>query len=622
MKNLKYIYLVIFLAFAGCNDDKFLEREPTDILAEDQVWANEDLVFSVLADLYNRLPDYQGLENWWEYANFDEAFGSNAGDYWRHQNQEYSYWDWRMWDYGYIRDLNLFIEKCEAAPEISADAKTQFLAEARFIRAMVYFEHVKRMGGVPLILEPLEYDNSGDPSYLQFPRAKEHEVYDFVIAEMEAVKNALPDGGTKSRATKGAALALISRAALYAGSIANYGQLTPEVSLPGGEVGIPASMADGYYTKSLNASEELIGLGTYKLYDQDPDKSENYTNIFLNKSSNNEVILAKDFLVQGRTHGFTIENIPRSLREENTSGGKINPSLNLVQSYELLDNTFAELPTKDASGNPIYYDDPMDIFAGRDPRLFGTVIVPGSTFRGKEVDIWAGYKLEDGTVITSGELGGQAELPGSSSPVQVVGFDGPIDQLEWSAQNGFYLRKYVDTSVGSGQRGTGSSVWLIRFRYAEVLLNAAEAAWELGKLDKAAKYMNQVRRRAGFPIDLTPGEIDFDRIVHERKVELAFENHILWDYKRWRLAHRVWNGVTTGLTNNPGDALAVSTRVFGLKPYKYYDLGSPNNGKWLFEEFVPAPVFNAHRFRLGNYYSQIGDGIRNNNPKIVRNPNQ
>lgn len=622
MKNLKYIYLVIFLAFAGCNDDKFLEREPTDILAEDQVWANEDLVFSVLADLYNRLPDYQGLENWWEYANFDEAFGSNAGDYWRHQNQEYEYDNWEMWDYTYIRDLNLFIQKCEAATEISADAKVRFLAEARFIRAMVYFEHVKRMGGVPLILAPLEYDNSGDPSYLQFPRAKEHEVYDFVIAEMEAVKNALPDGGTKSRATKGAALALISRAALYAGSIANYGQLTPEVSLPGGEVGIPASMADGYYTKSLNASEELIGLGTYELYDQDPDKSENYTNIFLNKSSNNEVILAKDFLVQGRTHGFTIENIPRSLREENTSGGKLNPSLNLVQSYELLDNTFAELPTKDASGNPIYYDDPMDIFAGRDPRLFGTVIVPGSTFRGKEVDIWAGYKLEDGTVITSGELGGQAELPGSSSPVQVVGFDGPIDQLEWSAQNGFYLRKYVDTSVGSGQRGTGSSVWLIRFRYAEVLLNAAEAAWELGKLDKAAEYMNQVRRRAGFPIDLTPGEIDFDRIVHERKVELAFENHILWDYKRWRLAHRVWNGVTTGLTNNPGNALAVSTRVFGLKPYKYYDPGSPNNGKWLFEEFVPAPVFNAHRFRLGNYYSQIGDGIRNNNPKIVRNPNQ
>ncbi|MEB2783536.1 RagB/SusD family nutrient uptake outer membrane protein [Algoriphagus persicinus] len=621
MKNLRYIYLVIFLAFAGCNNEEFLDREPTDILGEDQVWANDDLVFSVLADLYNRLPDYQGLENWWEYANFDETFASNAGDYWRHQNQEYGYGDWGMWNYGYIRDLNLFIQKCEESTEISAESKARFLAEAKFIRAMVYFEHVKRMGGVPLILEPLEYDYSGDPTYLQYPRAKEHEVYDFVIAEMEAVKDDLPNGGTQSRATKGAALALISRAALYAGSIANYGQLTPEVTLPGGEVGIPASMADAYYTKALKASEEVMGLGTYELYDQEPDKSVNYSNIFLNKN-NPEIIMAKDFLVQGRTHGFTIENIPRSLREENTSGGKMNPSLNLVQSYELLDNTFAELPTKDASGNHIFYDDPMEIFAGRDPRLLGTMIVPGSTFRGQGVDIWAGYKLEDGSVITSGQLGGQAELPGSSASVQVVGFDGPIDQLEWSAQNGFYLRKYVDTAIGSGQRGTGSAVWLVRFRYAEILLNAAEAAFELDQLEKAADYMNEVRRRAGFPIDLTPGEIDFDRIVHERKVELAFENHILWDKKRWRLAHRIWNGVTTDLTNNPGNASAVSTRVFGLKPYKYYEPGSANNGKWIFEEFVTAPVFNAHRFRLGNYYSLIGDNVRNNNPKIVRNPNQ
>jgi len=84
-----------------------------------------------------------------------------------------------------------------------------------------------------------------------------------------------------------------------------------------------------------------MALGTYELYDQDLDKSENYSNIFLNKSFNNEIIMAKDFLVQGRTHGFTIDNIPRSLREENTSGGKMNPSLNLIQSYELLDNTFA-----------------------------------------------------------------------------------------------------------------------------------------------------------------------------------------------------------------------------------------------------------------------------------------
>ncbi len=193
--------------------------------------------------------------------------------------------------------------------------------------------------------------------------------------------------------------------------------------------------------------------------------------------------------------------------------------------------------------------------------------------------------------------------------------------ITWNGQNGFYLRKYVDTQTGSGQRGTGSGVWWIRFRYAEVLLNAAEAAFELDDNVKAAAYMNQVRRRAGFPTDLTPTEITFDRIVHERKVELSFENHILWDKKRWRLAHRIWNGETVDLPDNPGDAEAVSTRVFGLKPFKVYDPTGPNHEKWIFEEFVPNPVFNPHRFRLGNYYSLIGDNVRNANPKVVRNPN-
>lgn len=133
--------------------------------------------------------------------------------------------------------------------------------------------------------------------------------------------------------------------------------------------------------------------------------------------------------------------------------------------------------------------------------------------------------------------------------------------------------------------------------------------------------MNMVRRRAGMPIDLAPSEITFDRIIHERKVELCFENHILWDYKRWRIAHQIWNGEAVPLTNNPGNAQAISTRVFGLNPYKVYAPGTPNHEKWMFEEFLPTPVFNAHRFRLGNYYSRIGDNVLNGNPKIIRNPN-
>lgn len=636
----------------GCNDDKFLDRKPTNVLLDDQVWEDEGLVLSVLADLYGRFPDRttdpasgipsvtgQTIRNWQEYANFNEAFISAFGDYGRHRNQEYDYIypgmivrmnnnnvEVTYWDYAYIRDLNLFMQKLEAATELDAEAKERFMAEARFLRAAVYFEEVKRVGGVPLVLEPMTYDYSGDPAYLQKPRAKEHEIYDFVINELEEIKSILPDEpNTKSRATKAAALAMKTRAALYAASIAKYGTTTPQVSLPGGEVGIPAGMANAYYQTALTSAQEIINSGQYALYAKKPDLGDNFASIFYDKNNNPEVIFAQDFKTKsGSVHNFTIANQPRYQAEEQ-EGGRINPSLNLVQSFEKLDNTFAPLATTDAAGNPIYYDTITDIFAGRDARLWGTVILPGTQFKGKEVDIWAGYMLADGSIITADQFGGKKTLPGQAAEEQVVGFSGPIDNLEFSAQSGFYIRKYLDPQPGSGQRGVQSDVWWIRYRYAEVLLNAAEAAFELGQPAQAAEYMSQVRARAGLTTPLAAGDITFDRIVHERQVEFAFEGHQLWDMKRWRLAHIVWNGATmdvNSLKTNIGDAEKPNTMPFGLWPYKVHNPGSPTHGKWVFREVKPSQVTNADRWRFGNYYSRINDDIINNNPLIVRNPNQ
>jgi hypothetical protein len=478
------------------------------------------------------------------------------------------------------------------------------------------------MGGVPLILDPLTYDFSGNATPLQNPRKKESEIYDFIISEMETIQAALPDNpATKSRATKAAALALETRAALYAGSIARYGANTPQVSLPGGEVGIPAERATGYYQTALKAAQAITG---YSLYQKNPtDLSENFVNLFLDKANNPEVIFAYDYkLKSGKIQGWTLANSPLTSAEEGTNGGRLNPSLNLVQSFEKLDNTFAPLPIANAAGSPIYYSNPGELFAGRDARLAGTVLYPGMSFKGKPVDIWAGYQLGNGSVITADKPGGQKTLPGGTTPVAVVGLDGPVDGLEFTAQSGFYVRKYMDPAVGSAQIGTQSEVWWVRYRYAEVLLNAAEAAFELGQKSLAADFMNRVRSRAGLTKALTATDITFDRIVHERKVELAFEDHQLWDYKRWRLAHVVWNGASVDLTKNPGKADEPSTRVFGLWPYKIYNPGQANDGKWVFQQVLPSRVTNAHRFRLGNYYSFISDEIRTNNPQIVRNPNQ
>ncbi|QKZ13620.1 RagB/SusD family nutrient uptake outer membrane protein [Spirosoma sp. KUDC1026] len=622
MKKITITLLALLAVCGGCNDDDFLNREPKNILLTDQIFANEQLTLSAIADLYDRYPDFQRTDRWYEFTNFDEAFASNFGDYFRHQNQEYNYDSWNYWDYGYLRDINLFIQQCGQSTALAPAVKDRFLAEARFIRAGVYFELVKRMGGVPLILEPLTYDFSGDATSLRNPRKKESEIYDFIISEMEAIQTALPDNpATKLRATKAAALALEARAALYAGSIARYGANTPQVSLPGGEVGIPAERATGYYQTALKAAQAITG---YLLYQKNTTSlSDNFANLFLDKANNPEVIFAYDYkLKSGKVVGWTLDNSPLTSAEEGTNGGRLNPSLNLVQSFEKLDNTFAPLPIADAAGSPIYYSNPAELFAGRDARLAGTVLYPGSSFKGKPVDIWAGYRLGNGSVVTADKPGGQKTLPGGTTPVAVVGLDGPVDGLEFTAQSGFYVRKYMDPAVGSAQIGTQSEVWWVRYRYAEVLLNAAEAAFELGQKSVAADFMNQVRARAGLTKPLTANDITFDRIVHERKVELAFEGHELWDYKRWRLAHVVWNGVSADLTKNPGKADEPSTRVFGLWPYKVYNPGQPNDGKWVFQQVLPSRVTNAHRFRLGNYYSFISDEIRTNNPQIVRNPNQ
>lgn len=625
-KILAITSIIITASLSGClKDDEFLSKQPTNLIGEEQMWKDPGLVLSLLGNLYNRYYDLETVEDWASFANQNDAFPSENGAYWRVQNVDWGYGEWGTWDYGYIRDMNLFIKKCTAADKLEEGVRNRFLAEARFLRASYYFELAKRMGGVPLILEPEQYDFSGDPTYLQHPRAKEAELYDFVISEAEAIKEVLPaDVNEKSRATKAAALALEARAAIYAGSIAKYGVNTPQVTLPGQEVGIPAEKANDYYTKALKAAKDIIDgqAGAYGLYTKKPDLSDNFASLFTDKANNPEVIFVEDYKLQsGKTHSYTLRNQPRSTAEEQ-EGGRLNPALNLVEQFEKLDNTFAPLPTK-SGPDYIYYNTQTEIFAGRDARLGGTVLLPGTLFKGKPVDIWAGLQLGDGSVVTGDIPGARKVVNGTE--MQVVGYDGPINGYEFIAQTGFYVRKYLDPTVGSGQRGVQSDVWFIRYRFGEMLLIAAEAAFELNDKETAKDYLNTLRTRAGLTTPLTAADITFDRIVHERRVELAFEGHYLFDMKRWRLAHIVWDGnamTAADLVSNIGSATKRNTQPWGLWPYKIFDPTSPNNGKWIFKEVLPNRVLAPDRFRFGNYYSYIGDDIISNNPQIVRNPNQ
>src|SRR5690606_27836179 len=130
--------------------------------------------------------------------------------------------DWWESSYSAIRTLNEFIKRVPEAP-VDENFRKVRTAEARFLRAFSYFSMVKRYGGVPLITEPQDINASYEELYRK--RDKEQAIYDFVLAELDAAIPDLPERGETEygRPSRYTALALKSRAALYAASIAKYG---------------------------------------------------------------------------------------------------------------------------------------------------------------------------------------------------------------------------------------------------------------------------------------------------------------------------------------------------------------------------------------------------------------
>jgi hypothetical protein len=606
MKNASIIILLCLL-IASCDD--WLERDSKTIVSEEQVWNDSKQILALLANYYDRLPSLSGFSGDMNLGSyFDDASWSGTGNA-NNQLISYPYSFAQYWDYTFIRDINLAIENLNKYSVLPENEKKQFDAEFRFIRSFVYFELVKRMGGVPLITEQLIYDYSGDASNLQFPRAKESEIYDFIGNEIDAIENVIGNEGSVTRANKYTALALKSRAMLYAASLAKYNNLMPEpIKTANGEVGIEASKANGYYQKSLEASKKIITSGAYSLYNKNADLGENFYEMLITKTGNAEIIFAKDYSATlGKRHYFTYNNIARGAREESMGSSFITPVLNLVESYEYLDGSPGTLKNKTSDGSDyIYYNNLSDIFKNKDARLYGTVVYPGTKFRGIDIDLQAGVKVWNGT--------GYETVEGSSIGINytdgglLVGTSGPHRSIEMVSNTGFNLRKMVSTApMASGQVVLADN-WWPWFRLGEIYLNAAEAAFELN-LPEATNYINTLRERAGFPANSITN-LTIDIIRNERRVELAFEDHRYFDLKRWRIAHELWDGNTS----NP------NAMLYALYAYRIVHPGSPNNGKYVFEKLVAPRFVNPRYFQMGNYYSSIATSVMTNNPKIIPNP--
>lgn len=453
------------------------------------------------------------------------------------------------------------------------------------------------MGGVPLITEVQTYD-ADNVEELMVPRNTEVEVYDFIVDECEEISDILPttrDSDGQYRADKGAALALCSRAALYAGSIATYGTVKLN-----GLVGIESSEAERLFQASYNASAALIDLGVYALYNQGDDKAQNYCNIFLNGNGDNgEYIFQKQYSVSGGTgHSWDKMNAPFSYRGGGWGCG-VAPTLEMVESYEYVDGTEGTLVIEDENGDKRRFDDPYDLFTNKDPRLFASVYLPWSACQDTKVEWMRG-------IITSDNVRHQASSQPDGTNTAVVngvtyttsGKDGGADAGD-ASKTGFYQKKFFDETLTDMSMNKSETPWPV-FRLGEIYLNLAEACMELGKTDEALNAVNLIRDRAGIA---QLSSISTEKIRHERKIELAFEGHRFWDMKRWRIAAS--DAADGGLNGFKGSAL-----------YPWYDI---RDGKYIFEIGTNTPK-RTRIFLERNYYGKINSDDMNSNSNLVQNP--
>lgn len=610
---MKKIYIVAALAACllsttACSD--FLDRDPDKILTNDQVFKDAVMIKSVLANYYGRVTWGQHVADWGAYTVIDEAAYCNGGPDHRSTFEDDR---WRVYDYTLVRDINQFLKGLRETTALTDAAKAPLEGEARFLRAWYYFNVCRGLGGMPIVGDEIfDYEAGMDVTTLQRPRATEAEMYDYIISECKAIYNMLPaEKQTNSaRANKWAAKMLEARAAVYAASIANYNnKMVTPIQTSGGEVGIPADKAAGYYQIALAAAEDVIKNSPYTLQDRKPDnKGLNFYEAVCVKDNNTEVIWARDYKYPGQTHGFTNNNAPKS-HAEDIDNSYLGAVLNLVEEYEFVNTSTPgqkSLVQTMENGTYKFYDSADAPFKDRDPRLWGTIIYPNAEFKSIPVVLQAGQLVKKGNdwAIEVDDLDSK-----DANGNLITSLNGPKESNEqYINKTGFYVRKFLDETPSSGTRGRGSEMWMPRFRMSEAYMIAAEASYELNN-GKALEYINAVRERAGVkPLQ----QVTFDNIVHEYRVEFAFEDHRYWDLKRWRLADKVWNG-------NNNDAQARHRRLW---PYRVVAPGDPNNGKWIFVEDFLFMSPNARYFKMQNYYNFLNLDWINNNPKLVKNPYQ
>jgi len=585
MKNKLIVIFITAIFLSACIKDT-LDRKPLNLISDSDVWTSEKLIDIYLIPLYDAVS--LGFNTWPYLANItDESSYHSAGSMPTINFGNYSL-ALNNNAYSWIRKANYFLEKIKTATIPEASVK-RYIAECRFIRAFYYFDLVKKYGGMPIIKEVQTFNNNLEE--LQVPRNKEDEVYDFILKELDAAIADLPDlwdANNTNRATKMVAQALKSRAMLYAGSIAKYGTVQLD-----GLIGIPSSKANAYFTESMKASKAIMESNKFGLYNKlyDPvtkqgDPVKNYQDIFLDKN-NKEIIFQKAYSFPDKAHDLDSKCVPEGYIS--AYGSAITPTLEMVESYENIDGTPGTL---DFEGKE--FNSPDDLFKNKDPRFTASIFRSGTPYIGSVIEIYRGIYDTDGTLYSSIKVA----FPKDPSRNQ-VGRSGPYESTNFT-RTGFYMRKLISNTTIITEANYSDENYII-FRYAEILLNYAEAALESGtNLTEALNAINQVRSRAGIKL-LNPDELTIDRLRNERKVEFAFEDQRFWDIRRWRI----------------GTNLFRSTNLHGLYPYLKY---TGSGYKYIFKKIIGDIDGGISRvWQEKDNYSNLSSYISTNN-KIVNNP--
>ncbi|MFY0256449.1 RagB/SusD family nutrient uptake outer membrane protein [Chitinophaga sp. 30R24] len=576
LRNITWILVTVLLC-GGCKKD-FLDRRPTDKLDSDALFADPLMGTRVyMANLYGKLPieDFKFYDKGWSYVEWmGPSVLSNA---FLTDEAIHSQWDLSMgdgynswWEPGYqlIRDANVLLDLLPGLKISEAD-RNQIKSECHFIRAFAYFGLAKRYGGVPLIQTAQKY--TGNVEELKVPRNKEQETWDFILNECDKAIEFLPEtraSDDKRRATKWTAYALKSRTALFAASIAKFWRKAPlsGAAVDKGLVGIPATEANRYYDECIKASAVIMNSGKFGLYKPNPSSKEeavaNYTALFQNPNAAESEALPEPIMIKGYAKvGFDAHNYDIWYNSNQTSNGwfapgRMNPSLEFVDQYESYSNPGQAAPivtTEDGDINNyngydpsrkyLHFDGPNDIFKDKDARLWGTVILPGTTWKEKTIVIQGGFIQQDGTpkieTDASTTVNGVTYYTfGAANWTDYSGFDPSNIGM---TRSGFSYKKFLSPGVIPPDEKQCTQDWM-EFRYAEVLLNFAEAAAESGTMQaEGAKALNAIRRRAGHTTDIP---LTVDNVLRNRMMELAFENKRFWDLIRRRDFHTLMNNTS------------------------------------------------------------------------------